>query len=62
MLLWILGYHNDFYLLQGAHLNIANDCSSCHAGDYNNTIAVFPNDPYRIIAGGVNLWHGKKRK
>jgi len=29
--------HNDFYLLEGAHSNIANDCNTCHAGDYNNT-------------------------
>ena len=29
--------HNDFYLLQGAHSSIANDCSVCHNDDYNNT-------------------------
>ena len=29
-------------------------------GDFANTIAVLPNDPYRIIAGGVDLWYGKK--
>ncbi len=29
--------HNDFYLIQGAHLNVANDCNTCHSGNYNNT-------------------------
>ena len=29
--------HNDYYPLNGAHANIANNCSQCHNGDYNNT-------------------------
>ena len=29
--------HNDYYQLNGAHANIANDCIACHNGDYNNT-------------------------
>ncbi len=29
--------HNNYYQLLGAHANIANDCASCHNGDYNNT-------------------------
>jgi hypothetical protein len=29
--------HNDYYVLQGAHAAIANDCSTCHNGDYSNT-------------------------
>ncbi|HMQ91024.1 MAG TPA: hypothetical protein PKB07_25670, partial [Flavilitoribacter sp.] len=29
--------HNDYYVLQGAHATIANDCAACHNGDYNNT-------------------------
>ncbi len=29
--------HNDYYFLSGAHATIANDCFSCHEGDYNNT-------------------------
>jgi hypothetical protein len=29
--------HNDFYPLNGAHANIADDCAACHNGDYNNT-------------------------
>lgn len=29
--------HNDFYVLQGAHIAIANDCFVCHEGNYNNT-------------------------
>lgn len=31
-----------------------------YQGDYNNTIIVFPNNPYKILAGGVNLWEGEK--
>jgi hypothetical protein len=29
--------HNEYYALNGAHAAIANDCASCHNGDYNNT-------------------------
>lgn len=29
--------HNNYYALQGAHAAIANDCATCHNGDYNNT-------------------------
>ncbi|MBK9292536.1 MAG: T9SS type A sorting domain-containing protein [Bacteroidetes bacterium] len=29
-------------------------------GLYNNHITVFPNDPNRIILGGVNLWQGRR--
>ncbi|RLD21568.1 MAG: hypothetical protein DRI69_03700 [Bacteroidetes bacterium] len=29
--------HNDFYVLEGAHVAIANDCASCHNGEYNTT-------------------------
>jgi hypothetical protein len=29
--------HNNYYALTGAHLTIANDCYTCHQGDYNNT-------------------------
>ncbi|MCB9344642.1 MAG: hypothetical protein H6576_13145 [Lewinellaceae bacterium] len=29
--------HNDFYVLNGAHMSIANDCAACHQGNYNNT-------------------------
>ncbi len=33
--------HDDYYMLNGAHAMIANDCAECHInGDYNNT----PND------------------
>lgn len=27
---------------------------------YNNVITVFPNDPYRVLLGGDNLWEGKQ--
>ena len=29
--------HNDFWVLNGAHQDIANDCFACHMGDYANT-------------------------
>ncbi len=29
--------HNDYYALNGAHNSIANDCFTCHEGDYVNT-------------------------
>ncbi|MBK8944771.1 MAG: hypothetical protein IPM32_05790 [Ignavibacteriae bacterium] len=29
--------HNEFYLLEGAHASIANDCNSCHSGNYTTT-------------------------
>ncbi len=29
--------HNNYYALNGAHIGIANDCATCHHGDYNNT-------------------------
>lgn len=29
-------------------------------GNYNNHITVFPDNPDRILIGGVNLWQGKK--
>jgi hypothetical protein len=31
-----------------------------YRGDYCNTLAVFPNDPYKILAGSVNVWEGIK--
>ncbi|MEZ4918993.1 MAG: cytochrome c3 family protein [Saprospiraceae bacterium] len=29
--------HDNYYQLNGAHIAIADDCVSCHNGDYNNT-------------------------
>jgi len=29
--------HNDFYVLEGAHASIANDCMECHSAGYINT-------------------------
>ncbi len=31
-----------------------------YQGDYNNVLEVFPNDPYHVLAGGVNIWEGWK--
>ncbi|MBE0637457.1 MAG: hypothetical protein IH598_02950 [Bacteroidales bacterium] len=32
-----LNNHNDYYVLEGAHSAIANNCAECHNGNYNNT-------------------------
>jgi len=29
--------HNNYYLLEGAHVSIANQCVLCHNGNYNST-------------------------
>jgi hypothetical protein len=29
--------HNNYYPLTGAHAKIANDCNTCHKGNYSNT-------------------------
>jgi len=29
--------HNNYYVLQGAHAAIANQCADCHNGNYNST-------------------------
>ena len=29
--------HNNYYLIEGAHVAIANDCATCHNGNYNNS-------------------------
>ena len=29
--------HNNYYVLEGAHALIANNCASCHNGNYTNT-------------------------
>ncbi len=29
--------HNQYYVIAGAHLAIANNCAACHMGSYNNT-------------------------
>ncbi len=42
--------HNNFYQLIGAHAQIANNCSSCHNGNYNNT----PNTCYGCHATDYN--------
>jgi hypothetical protein len=34
--------HNDYYVLEGAHVSLANDCALCHDGNYNNS----PSDCY----------------
>jgi hypothetical protein len=50
-LLNILGYY--YYNASG------NPVYYFH-GDFSNTLTVFPNDPNKILAGGVNLWEGTK--
>ena len=29
-------------------------------GCYNNALTVFPDDPYRVLVGGINMWEGKR--
>lgn len=33
----VFDIHNDYYTLSGGHIDVANDCISCHNGDYINT-------------------------
>jgi hypothetical protein len=42
--------HNNYYVLQGAHAIIANDCFACHEGNYNIT----PNTCYGCHTGDYN--------
>ncbi len=42
--------HNDYYVLAGAHLNIANNCVDCHQGNYNQT----PNTCYECHTTDYN--------
>jgi hypothetical protein len=42
--------HDDYYQLNGAHATFANDCATCHNGDYNNT----PNDCFGCHAADYN--------
>ena len=34
--------------------------TSYYQGDYCNTLAVFPTNPYKVLAGGINMWMGEK--
>ncbi|MCD4744823.1 MAG: T9SS type A sorting domain-containing protein [Bacteroidales bacterium] len=36
-------------------INIFNE-----QGYYNNTLVVFPNDPDKVLLGGIDMWEGKK--
>ncbi len=29
--------HSDYWVISGAHINIASDCDACHQGNYDNT-------------------------
>jgi hypothetical protein len=42
--------HNNYYELIGAHATIANNCATCHNGNYNNT----PNQCYGCHAADYN--------
>jgi hypothetical protein len=44
----------------GSYWDYGVASSVFYQGDYSNTLTVFPNDPYKILAGGVNMWEGKK--
>jgi hypothetical protein len=47
----ILGY---YYFADDGAINVF------YQGDFNNTLTVFPNNPYKVLAGGVNMWEGNK--
>ncbi len=47
-------------ILGSSYLSSAGLTQYYYQGDYTSTIIVFPDDPYHIIAGGVDLWDGKK--
>ncbi len=52
---------NNYLNILGSHWTSASgDKTYYYQGDYNNTLTVFPNDPFKVIAGGVNLWEGNK--
>lgn len=40
--------------------NYGTTATKYYQGDYDNALTVSPNDPYKIFAGGVDLWVGKK--
>jgi hypothetical protein len=42
--------HNNYFVLQGAHQTIANQCIACHEGNYNNT----PNTCYGCHTSDYN--------
>ncbi len=48
--------HNDFYVLQGAHVSLINDCASCHNGNYSNT----PSNCYGCHQGNYNATSNPK--
>ncbi|MCO6475011.1 MAG: cytochrome c3 family protein, partial [Phaeodactylibacter sp.] len=42
--------HDNYYVLNGAHAAVSNNCALCHNGDYNNT----PNTCYGCHASDYN--------
>ncbi|PLW94427.1 MAG: hypothetical protein C0591_12805, partial [Marinilabiliales bacterium] len=42
--------HNEFYVIEGAHVAIANDCFACHEGNYSST----PNDCFSCHTNDYN--------
>jgi len=42
--------HDDYYVLEGAHIAIADNCADCHNGDYTST----PNTCYGCHADDYN--------
>jgi len=42
--------HNNYYKIEGAHIAVANDCASCHKGNYVNS----PNTCYGCHSGTYN--------
>jgi len=60
----VIGPGGSEYLnLLGSTVTYVNSDNSTveetyYQGDFDNTLIVFPNDPYKILAGGVDMWVG----
>jgi len=60
----VIGPGGSEYLnILGSTITYVNSSNSTdeetyYQGDYDNTIVVFPNNPYKILAGGVDMWVG----
>ena len=54
------GGTNYLNILGSSWENSSGVSTYYYQGDYNNTLTVYPNNPFRVLAGGVNMWEGQK--
>jgi hypothetical protein len=54
------GGTNQLNILGAFWTNNSGVQTAYYMGDYANTLVVSPNDPNKILAGGANMWEGKK--